>query len=34
MRSLTGMGLPADRISLSATTSPDIRSNEVRLYVR
>ena len=34
MRSLTGMGLPADRISLSATTSPDIRSNEVRIYVR
>ncbi|HXP32354.1 MAG TPA: hypothetical protein VN832_14765 [Stellaceae bacterium] len=34
MRSLTGMGLPADRISLSATTSPDIRTNEVRIYVR
>ena len=34
MRSLTNMGLPADRISLSATTSADVQNNEVRLYVR
>lgn len=34
MRSLTNMGLPADRVTLSATTSADIHSNEVRIYVR
>jgi hypothetical protein len=34
LRSLTNMGLPADRVSLSATMSPDIQSNEVRIYVR
>jgi len=34
MRSLTNMGLPADRVTLSATTSADARSNEVRIYVR
>lgn len=34
LRSLTNMGLPADRVSLSATMSPDIRSNEVRVFVR
>ncbi len=34
MRSLTNMGLPADRVTLSATTSNDVRSNEVRIYVR
>ncbi|HYL48914.1 MAG TPA: hypothetical protein VET84_06070 [Stellaceae bacterium] len=34
MRSLTNMGLPADRVTLSATTSGDVRSNEVRIYVR
>lgn len=34
MRSLTDMGLPADRVTLSATTSADVRSNEVRIYVR
>ncbi len=34
MRSLTSMGLPADRVSLSATTSGDIQNNEVRVYVR
>jgi hypothetical protein len=34
MRSLTGMGLPADRVTLSSTTSPDISDNEVRIYVR
>jgi hypothetical protein len=34
LRSLTNMGLPADRVSLSATMSPDVQSNEVRIYVR
>ena len=34
LRSLTNMGMPADRVSLSATMSPDIQSNEVRIYVR
>ena len=34
MRSLTNMGLPADRVTLSATTSADAHSNEVRIYVR
>ena len=34
MRSLTNMGLPADRVTLSATTSGDVHSNEVRIYVR
>ncbi|MGH7000423.1 MAG: hypothetical protein ACREEA_02850 [Stellaceae bacterium] len=34
MRSLTNMGLPADRVTLSATTSGDVNSNEVRIYVR
>jgi len=34
LRSLTNMGLPADRVSLSATMSPDIQSNEVRIFVR
>lgn len=34
MRSLTNMGLPADRVTLSATTSNDVHSNEVRIYVR
>jgi hypothetical protein len=34
LRSLTNMGLPADRVSLSATMSPDIQSNEVRVFVR
>ncbi len=34
LRSLTNMGLPADRVSLSASMSPDIQSNEVRIYVR
>jgi hypothetical protein len=28
------MGLPADRVSLSATMSPEIQSNEVRIFVR
>jgi len=34
LRSLTNMGLPSDRVSLSATMSPDVQSNEVRIYVR
>lgn len=34
LRSLTNMGLPADRVSLAATMSPDVQSNEVRVYVR
>ncbi|MBT5414479.1 MAG: hypothetical protein HOK81_07765, partial [Rhodospirillaceae bacterium] len=34
LRSLTNMGLPTDRISLSATTSSSARSNEVHIYVR
>jgi hypothetical protein len=34
LRSLTGMGLPADRINLSSRTSSDARNNEVHVYVR
>jgi hypothetical protein len=34
VRSLTNMGLAADRISLSATTSTSVQSNEVQIYVR
>jgi hypothetical protein len=34
MRSLTNMGLPGERVSLSATMSPDVDANEVRLFVR
>jgi hypothetical protein len=34
LRSLTNMGLPADRITLSATTSVVAQSNEVHIYVR
>lgn len=34
LRSLTNMGLPATRISLSATTSASVQDNEVQLYVR
>jgi hypothetical protein len=34
LRSLTGMGLPASRINLSATSSGDAQSNEVQIYVR
>ncbi|MBI3453207.1 MAG: hypothetical protein HY057_10370 [Rhodospirillales bacterium] len=34
MRSLSDMGLPADRVTLSATTSASAQSNEVHLYVR
>lgn len=34
MRSLTDMGLPPDRITLSASTSAQAQSNEVQLFVR
>jgi hypothetical protein len=34
LRALTNMGLPANRVSLSATMSPDIQINEVRVFVR
>lgn len=34
MRSLADMGLPSDRVSLSSTTAPDARTNEVRIFVR
>jgi len=34
MRSLLDMGLPADRISVSQVTDPNLQGNEVRLYVR
>jgi hypothetical protein len=34
LNSLTGMGLPAERVSLSATTSASVQSDEVQIYVR
>ena len=34
LRSLTSMGLPASRVTLSAGTSNDARTNEVHIYVR
>lgn len=34
LRSLTNMGLPADRVRISAMNSADAVSNEVRIYVR
>jgi hypothetical protein len=34
LRSLTNMGLPADRITLSATSSTNAQVNEVHVYVR
>jgi hypothetical protein len=34
LRSLTSMGLPASRVTLSAGTSNDARTNEVHVYVR
>ena len=33
LRTLTDMGLPPDRITLSATTSPEAATNEVHIYV-
>jgi len=34
LRSLVDMGLPSDRVILSTTSSPQVSSNEVRLYAR
>jgi len=34
LRTLTNMGLPADRMTLSATSSPSVQVNEVHIYVR
>jgi hypothetical protein len=34
LRTLSEMGLPADRVSISATTSSDTQTNEVRIFVR
>jgi hypothetical protein len=34
MRSLANMGLPASRVTLSATNSAQAQVNEVHLYVR
>ncbi len=34
LRTLTDMGLPADRVRLSSTSSPDVTTNEVRIFVR
>jgi hypothetical protein len=34
LQALTEMGLPSSRITLSATTSPGVQSNEVHIYVR
>ena len=34
MRTLTDMGLPANRVALSATTSGQASTNEVHIYVR
>lgn len=34
LRSMTDMGLPADRMTLSSTTSGDAAVNQVRIYVR
>lgn len=34
LRTLTGMGLPADRLALTSTTSAEAQSSEVHIYVR
>ncbi|MSP84172.1 MAG: hypothetical protein EXQ94_15025 [Alphaproteobacteria bacterium] len=34
LRSLNEMGLPANRITLSSVTSPEVATNEVRIFVR
>jgi hypothetical protein len=34
VRSLTNMGLPPDRINLSATSSGSAQGNEVQVFVR
>ncbi len=34
LRSMTQMGLPLERISLSAANSPEVRNSEVRIYIQ
>ncbi len=34
VRTMANMGLPADRLQMSSTTSPEISTNEVRIYIR
>lgn len=34
LQTLTGMGLPADRVALASTTNPGTRTSEVHIYVR
>lgn len=34
LRALVAMGLPAERLSLSATTTPGLSTHEVHIYVR
>lgn len=34
LRTLTGMGLPADRVALTSTTTAEARAAEVHIYVR
>jgi len=34
VRSLSNMGLPSDRVSLSTNSAPDAQVNEVRIYIR
>ena len=34
MRSLTDMGLPPDRVRMSATTNAQVQTNEVHIFVR
>lgn len=34
VRTMANMGLPADWLQMSSTTSPEISTNEVRIYVR
>ncbi|MEX2615342.1 MAG: hypothetical protein WD767_04535 [Alphaproteobacteria bacterium] len=34
LRTLADMGLPGNRVKLSATTSPDVEANEVQIFVR
>lgn len=34
LHALTGMGMPANRMTLSSTTSAQVSNNEVRIYVR
>ena len=34
VKGLTGMGLPADRVGLTSTTSAEAGASEVHIYVR